>query len=175
VYAYERVVQIFDGVTLLTTHPRATKKGQRFTRIEHYPPEKALYLTRPPQVCRQLAREVGPACEEIVIHLFSERPSDHRRAVMALLSLGERYGQERLEAACRRAVFFRTPRYVYVRSILNAGLENDPLPGETPPSSPQRTYQHERATHEFFPVGASPENSFRVGALLEETREVASC
>jgi hypothetical protein len=160
VYAYERVVQIFDGVNLLTTHPRATKKGQRFTRIEHYPPEKALYLTRTPQVCSEMAKDIGPACLEIVTHLFSARPSDHRRAVLALLSLGERHGQERLEAACRRALFFQTPLYVYVRSILNAGLEHDPLPGETPPSPPQRTYTHQRATDEFF----------RVPALLADNR-----
>lgn len=165
VYAYERVVQIFDGVNLLVMHRRATKMGERITRLEHYPPEKALYLTRTPQVCSEMAKEVGPACEEIVTHLFSELPSDHRRAAMALLRLGERYGHERLEAACRRALFFRTPLYVYVRSILTAGLENDPLPGETPPSPPQRTYTHERATDEFF----------RVPALLENNREVAPC
>jgi transposase len=151
VYAYERVVQIFDGVNLLTTHPRATKKGQRFTRIEHYPPEKALYLSRPPEVCRALAEGIGPACFEVVLHLFStERQTDNLRAAQALLRLGEDYGSDRLEAACRRAVFYQRPLYVHVKSILNAGTENDPLPGEAPPSPPRRAYQHERSSAEFF-------------------------
>ena len=159
VYAYERVVQIFNGVTLLVTHERTTKKGERITRLEHYPPEKALYLTRTPQVCREMGKEVGPACEEIVTRLFSERPSDHRRAVLALLRLGERYGHERLEAACRRAVVYGLPQYVHVRNILNAGLENDPLPDETPPSLPQRAYAHERTADEFFHAPGLPENN----------------
>jgi hypothetical protein len=151
VYAYERVVQIFDGVNLLTTHLRATQKGQRFTSLEHYPPEKALYLTRTPQVCRQMAEDVGPACVEVVLHLFkSERQTDNLRAAQALLRLGEGYGKDRLEAACRRAIFYQRPLYVHVKSILNAGLEKEPLPGETPPPSPNRTYQHERSSAEFF-------------------------
>lgn len=79
--------------------------------------------------------------------------------MISLLSLSERFGKDRLEAACRRALFFGMPLYVYVKSILNAGLENDPLPGETPPPPPKRTYRHERNTADFF----------------EQQQEVASC
>jgi hypothetical protein len=164
------VVQIFDGVNLLTTHPRATKKGQRFTRTEHYPPEKALYLSRPPEVCRELAEDIGPACFEVVLHLFSsERQTDNLRAAQALLRLGEDYGKDRLEAACKRAVFFQRPLYVHVKSILNAGMENDPLPGEAPPPPPQRAYQHARSSAEFFPVQAEMRPDRHSSA------EVASC
>ena len=98
-------------------------------------------------------------------HLFSsERQTDNLRAAQALLRLTDRYGKERLEAACRRAVFYQRPLYVHVRSILNAGLENDPLPGDTPAPLPQRAYRHERAADEFFRP-ASPEYN----------REVKSC
>ncbi|HEY3265619.1 MAG TPA: IS21 family transposase [Armatimonadota bacterium] len=165
-HAYERVVQLYDGVNLLVTHQRAAQKGTRVTRVEHYPKEKALYLARTPTVCRELAKEIGPCCFEVMDHLFSsERQTDNLRAAQSLLRLTERYGHERVEAACRRALFYQRPLYVHVRSILNAGLENDPLPGETPPNPPQRTYRHERAADEFFRVGTTPEHN----------REVASC
>lgn len=158
-YVYERVVQLYDGVNLLVTHQRATRKGQRFTLTEHYPTEKALYLTRTPAVCRELSEGIGPYCEEVVTHLFSvDRPTTNLRAAQALLRLCETYGKDRLEAACRRAVFFQRPLYVHVKNILNAGLESDPLPGQTLPLPPKRTYQHARHAAEFF-----------------ESREVTTC
>jgi transposase len=150
-HAYEHIVQLYDGVTLLVTHERAGMKGERVTRIEHYPPEKAIYLTRTPSVCKEMAEEIGPFCSEVMLHLFSsERPTVNLRAAQALLRLCEDYGKERLEAACRRAVYYRKPIYIQVRSILSAGLENEPLPGEAPPNPPRRAYQHARGSTEFF-------------------------
>ena len=155
-YVYEKTIQLYDGVNLLFTHERATRKGQRITRLEHYPKEKALYLERTPEVCQHLAGEIGPSCQEVVAHLFSYRPADNRRAVQALLRLSDKHGKARLESACRRALFYQRPLYAYVKNILNAGLENEPLPGETPPPPPRRTYQHARPTSEFFEVEVLP-------------------
>jgi hypothetical protein len=36
VYVYERTVQIYDGIELLVTYERASRKGQRLTRDEFY-------------------------------------------------------------------------------------------------------------------------------------------
>jgi transposase len=158
-HAYEHIVQLYDGVNLLVTHERVTQKGQRVTRIEHYPKEKAIYLTRTPAVCKEMAEEIGPFCFEVMLHLFSsERPTVNLRAAQALLRLCEDCGKERLEAACRRAVYYRKPLYIQVRSILSAGLENEPLPGEAPSNPPRRSYQHARRSAEFF-----------------ESREAATC
>jgi transposase len=164
-YAYEKVVQLYDGVNLLVTHERATKKGQRITRLEHYPKEKALYLERTPEVCEHLAKDIGPACSEVVAHLFSYRPADNRRAVQALLRLSEKHGKARLESACRRALYYQRPLYAYVKNILNAGLEGEPLPGETPPPPPRRTYQHARPASEFFEVEMCLEHDSAMEAL----------
>jgi transposase len=149
-HAYEKVVQLYDGVDLLVTHERATRKGQRLTRLEHYPEEKAAYLTKTPDVCRLMAQEIGPSCTTVVDHLFSERVSDHLRAVHALLRLGGEYGPERLEAACKRAVHFGRPQYVNVKSILKAGLDSEPLPGQVEPTPKARAFRHERTSAEFF-------------------------
>ena len=42
------------------------------------------------------------------------------------------YGSERLEAACRRALFIRGLSYKSVKSILVAGLDQEPLPAPKP-------------------------------------------
>jgi transposase len=165
-YAYENIVQLYEGVHLLVTHERATKKGTRVTRLDHYPKEKAQYLERTPEVCERLAKEIGPACSEVVAQLFSYRPADNRRAVQALLRLSEKHGAKSLESACRRALYFQRPLYAYVKNILNAGLADEPLPGETLPPPPQRNYQHARPAADFFPVRYTEQ---------ETAVEVATC
>ena len=53
VYFFAHTVQIYKGSELVTTHTRATHRGERITRHEHYPPEKSVYLTRTRSWCRE--------------------------------------------------------------------------------------------------------------------------
>jgi hypothetical protein len=154
-YVGERVVEIYDGVELLTTHPRATKKGEWHTRMEHYPPEKAAYLERTPQRCQQLAVGIGPATSQVVQRLLAERPLDRLRSVQAILRLVDTVGRRRLEAACARALYFGDPRYRRIKDILNAALDQEPLP--QPESAPgpitpntSRRFAFARPAQEFF-------------------------
>ena len=47
---------------------------------------------------------------------------------LGILRLAKRYGPERLEAACTRAVAARARSYRHVDSILKRGLDRVPLP-----------------------------------------------
>jgi hypothetical protein len=152
-YVGERVVELYRDLELLTTHPRAHGPGEWHTRLEHYPPEKAAYLERTPARCRELARQVGPATFAVVDALLGERPLDRLRSVQAILRLEESVGAQRLEAACRRARHFGDVRYRRIKEILNAALDQDPLPHE--PALPAaketaRTYAFARSVAEFF-------------------------
>ncbi len=165
-YLYENTVQVYDGVSLLTTHPKARRKGERNTRLEHYPADKAIYLERTPGVCRELASKVGLSCAEVVTRLLDSRPADNLRAAQALVGLADKHGRERLEAACLRALFFQDPHYRRVKTILSAGLENEPLPGQVVMATPSPAYRHARGPEEFF----SPMNG-----EATVVSEVASC
>jgi transposase len=147
---YEGSVQLFRGPDLLTTHPRATRKGEWHTRPEHYPPEKAAYLQQTPQVCREQARRLGPATSQVVERLLGERPLDRRRAVQAILRLARQVGPQRLEAACQRALHFGDPRYRRIKDILNAALDQQPLPATARPAAPPREYAFARPVQDFF-------------------------
>jgi len=149
VYVYERTVQIYDGVELLVTYERATSKGQRLTRNEFYPPEKSLYLTRPRAQCEYLASQVGPGCRRLVDGLLSERPLDKLRSVHGVLRLGERYGSDRLERACARAIHYGDPGYVRVKKILEAGLDREEIDSH-PSQMSLPVYEHARSAEEFF-------------------------
>ncbi len=53
------------------------------------------------------------------------------------MRLGKSFGAARLEAACRRALYFGTPRYKSLESILKNGLDHQALPAtEAPAATP---------------------------------------
>jgi len=131
-HVHEQVVELYDQTTLVSTHPRASTPGQWHTRLEDYPEEKAAYLRHTPQVCRQRAAQIGPATFQTVDGLLNERPLDRLRSVQGLLRLEESVGPRRLERACARALSFGQATYRRVKEILNAALDQEPLPGAAP-------------------------------------------
>ncbi|MBI4332319.1 MAG: IS21 family transposase [Chloroflexi bacterium] len=156
-YVGERVVEIFQGVDLLTTHPKARRRGEWQTRVEHYPPEKAAYLERTPARCLEIAKGIGPKTREVVETLLSEHPLDRLRSVQSILRLAESVGRERLEAACARALYYGDPRYRRIKDILNAALDREALPAEPiaflsaqQQRAQGRQYAFARAASEFF-------------------------
>jgi transposase len=155
-YVYEQWVELYQGSDLVSTHPRCAQPGQWQTRLEHYPQDKAAYLQRTPQLCRQLAATVGPATCQVVQRLLAEQPLDHLRAVQGLLRLQESVGPQRLEAACARALYFGDVRYRRIKQILNAALDREPLP-TAPLPVVQEHFLFARSASEFF----SPEEVSR--------------
>jgi hypothetical protein len=57
----------------------------------------------------------------------------HLREVQALLRLADRFGAERLERACGRALEAGDGRYRTVRGLLERGLEDAPPEALAPP------------------------------------------
>jgi transposase len=60
-------------------------------------------------------------------------PEHGYRSALGVLSLERRFGRDRLEAACDRALTYNTVSYASVQSILSTGLdraaaEPDPIP-----------------------------------------------
>lgn len=64
-------------------------------------------------------------------------PEQGFRSCLGIVRLGDRYGTERLEAACQRALVVRAHSYKSVESILANGLDKSPLPGS---ENPARTH-----------------------------------
>ena len=148
-HVHEHMVELYDRLTLVSTHLRASAPGQWRTHLEHYPKEKAAYLQNTPQVCRHRASQIGPGTFQLVDQLLNERPLDRLRSVQGLLRLEETVGAGRLEAACTRALHFGQGSYRQVKQILNAALDREPLPEEQPPL-PLEHFAFARTAAEFF-------------------------
>ncbi len=148
-YVYEHTVHLYDGVTLLVTHPRAIRPGQRMTKLEHYPEEKSYYLIHTREYCQEQAARIGPCCAQVVKQLLEQRPLDRLRSVQGLLGLARRYSPRRLEAACARALHYGDASYRRLKRILAAGLDQVPL--EPGPLQPElRFYEYARPMGDFF-------------------------
>jgi hypothetical protein len=89
-----------------------------------------LILSR--DTCRQQAAEIGPATRKVVDRLLDHRPEDRLRTAGRLLRLGERFGSQRLEAACVRALRFDDPSYMTIKRILEQGLDVEEMPSTEP-------------------------------------------
>jgi len=129
-----KTVQIYtEDYKLVATHSRAQYPGQRLTHLDHLPPHKVpgLILTR--DSCQQRATEIGPATKAVVDELLDHRPEDRLRTAGRLLRLAERFGPERLEAACARALRFADPAYLTIKHTLEQGLDAEELPSTEPP------------------------------------------
>jgi transposase len=122
-------VQVYTSdYKLQATHSRALQPGQRLTNLDHLPPYKVPGLTIARDTCRQQAARIGPSTQEVVDRLLDHRPEDRLRTAGRLLQMGERFGPQRLEAACARALRFDDPTYVTIKRILKEGLDQEDLP-----------------------------------------------
>jgi hypothetical protein len=123
------MVQIFHEQNLIATHPAKTAGKQ--TDMSHYPPEKIAFAMRTPTWCRTRAADIGPHCVAVIAELLAVNALFRLRAAQGVLRLADKYGPERLEAACGKAFSVGDPTYRTVKGILVAGAEAEPPPTPT--------------------------------------------
>ncbi len=123
-------VQFFLAGELVKTHPFQAK-GRR-TDWADLPQERVGFFMRNPNWCRAQAAVVGPACDTLVAELLAVNALFRLRQAQGVLRFSERYGDDRLEAACLRAIEAGDPSYKTVKGILAAGTERHPVQVQLP-------------------------------------------
>ncbi len=118
-------------------HVRSFVRGGSTTLPEHRPREHRHYAEWTPQKLVEWSRETGPATAEVVAEILISRPHPHQGfySCLGLHKLARRYGPDRLEAACRRALAIRGLSYKSLRSILENGLDRQALPAAAEPAA----------------------------------------
>jgi len=124
------VIECFLKGERVASHPRSTAQGRHSTVTEHMPKSHRAHLEWSPGRLLNWGASIGPATAGLVKHLLESRPHPEMgyRACLGLMRLGRTYGNDRLEAACARAMAVRAPTYRSVASILKAALDRLPLP-----------------------------------------------
>lgn len=138
--ATETTVRIYHNHNLVALHPRLFKPGSKNTLDEHLPPNALAYQMRDAQWCLKQATDIGEYCQQAIQKLLTDSVIDYLRAAQNVVGLRKKFGDERLELACKRALAFQSIHYKTIKSILEAGVENEPLPCEKEPDALAETY-----------------------------------
>jgi transposase len=113
----------------IAAHPLSRRKGGYSTVSEHMPAAHRAHAQWSPGRLMNWAQSVGPACGELVKRLLLEKahPEQGYRACLGLMRLARTAGHERMEAACARALTLGAHSYRSVASILDKGLDRQPI------------------------------------------------
>lgn len=130
-------VEIFQRGQRVTSHVRSYIRGKHTTKTEHMPKAHQRHLEWSPSRIIHWASTIGPQTAVLCEAILKERrhPEQGYRSCLGILRLGKKYGSERLEAACSRAVVVGARSYRHVESILSHRLdqaEQQEIPAATP-------------------------------------------
>lgn len=128
-------VEIFQEGAIVASHSRGVGSRYVSTTPEHMPESHREYAEWTPQRLSRWASESGPCVGEFVqtMLLTFVRPEHGFRPAFGLIGLSKRYGHDRLERACARALRAGATKYANVKSILEKGLDLlDVLPEPVP-------------------------------------------
>jgi len=130
----------------ISSYKRDDTPGRYSTHAEHMPESHRQYAKWNPERFIRWAEKSGSETAQMVKTILSSRR--HRkqgyRASLGLMRLETRYGKERLEAACKRALLFGLHSYKGVKNILEAGLDKVPL--DEPVITESKTHSNIRGT-----------------------------
>lgn len=138
------IVEVLVHGKRVASHRRSWTRG--FTTVpEHMPEAHRRHAEWTPGRIVRWAAEAGPKTATLVAEVMRRKPHPEQgyRSCLGIMRLGQRYGSDRLEAACGRAVAVQGFSYRSVESILQRGLDRQPLPDISTSSIQPRRHEHE--------------------------------
>jgi transposase len=125
VRATESVVEILFKNRRITSHQRSYGKGQCITQNEHMPRNHRAWADWTPARILEWLKKIGPSAAALGEEIIRRRPHPQQgfQSCRGIIRLGDRYGSERLERACARAVRLRAFSYRSVEAILKHNLD----------------------------------------------------
>ena len=137
VQATDSAVAIYHQGQRVASHPHSYRRGAHSTCQEHMPHAHQAMHGWSSERFLNWAGDIGAETREVVSYVLQEKRHIEQsyRRVLALLSNAKKYGRERLNKACARALLIGSPTRSSVESILKQGL--DQVAVETPRNAVQ--------------------------------------
>ncbi len=150
VRATTSTVEIYRHNERVTSHLRSYVRGGHTTKPEHMPVAHRRHLEWSPSRIVGWASTVGTETAKLAEAILAERrhPEQGYRSCLGILRLGKKYGHDRLEAACARALSAGARSYRHVESILKHGLDRV-APADTNPASPGLVHENVRGRNYY--------------------------
>ncbi|ELE7696697.1 IS21-like element ISEc12 family transposase [Escherichia coli] len=136
------LVRLFNQGQEVAVHPRKRTYGYS-TRNEHMPEAHRQHATWTPERLLEWAGHIGSETHSYVLHILNSRPHPEQsyRFCLGLLNLHKKYSKARLNAACARALKTKVWRLSGIKSILEKGLDKQPV--QDPKPDLLSTMEHE--------------------------------
>ena len=105
----DRMVEIYHDHLRVAAHRRARAAGDYTTVVDHMPPQHRFYADWSPERILRWAGAIGPEVAALVGKVLDERehPEQGFKVALGIINLHRKYGEERLQRACGRALEFR--------------------------------------------------------------------
>ena len=130
----EKTVELFHCGKLVATHLRSLRPHRPTTVAEHMPSSHRRYRDWTHERILREAAAVGDDTAALVGIILRSRPHPEQgfRSCIGILGLVKRYGAERLDGACARALALGTRSYSSVAAILKNAQEKKTAEPEQP-------------------------------------------
>ncbi|MHB8167422.1 MAG: hypothetical protein ACYDDT_11755, partial [Sulfuricella sp.] len=118
-------VELFHRGTRIASHVRNDAPGRHTTvDARMTPAHQAVQGWNAPRLLDWAGR-IGPHAKAVVESIMHQRrhPQQGYRACLGILRFGKTFGEDRLEAACERAIAIGAMSYSSLKSILKNGLD----------------------------------------------------
>ena len=150
-HATGQLVTLYHQGVQVAVHPRSYRVGGHSTLDIHMPIAHQKQQQWTPERFESWARKFGKSTEQFVIQFMQTKkhPEQSYRACMGVLSLGKKFTDKRLEAACYRALATGVTRVNQVKAILEKGLDSQPLPEKQLDILSEIDHQNIRGNHYY--------------------------
>jgi len=131
-------VEIFLGGKRVASHLRTYLRNVFITDSAHRPHSHREYLQWTPERMCNWGKTIGLHTAAMIDAIIktADHPDHAYRKCLGILRLSKRFGNDRLELACARALKLHAFGYRSVKNILNQGLEAADIPEDAQPSEP---------------------------------------
>lgn len=122
-----KTLEVFSKGRRIASHSRLWIKGKPRTLKEHMPSHHRYYQEEhvewTPERIISWAAKIGPSAAQAVQAIMEtkQHPEQGFRACLGVIRMAKTWGDERLEAACQKAIDLNACSYTYIKLILEAG------------------------------------------------------
>jgi transposase len=127
--ATDSTVEIFHQNNRVASHVRSWASGEKTTADEHMTPSHAAYRGMSVEKFITWANQIGPATAQTIAAILASKSYpqlSYDQCFGILSSQVKKYGDAKVELACKHALSLANPCYRLVKLLLHTGLENLP-------------------------------------------------
>lgn len=124
IYA-DSTVEIYHKNIRIAFHKRNRSQNKYTTIPEHMSPNHRFYHDWSPEKMIEWAGKKGACIQEMIEKLLEKGnyPEQSYKVCLGVISLSKKYGEGRVDRACKRALEFHYYSYKAVKNILEKGLD----------------------------------------------------